>query len=437
MKGERRERGESVADGMTDGAVSGGPGFGTVALHGEGGEANADTPRPHVPALYQTSTFPFSDMAAARRAFEQKGKDAYIYSRVGNPTVRALERRIAALETHGRVTAGETAPADGPVGGEAPEAEMDCRFFASGMAAISAVALGVAADGGRIVCQDGIYGSTLRRMRELDRYGITVDFVPAGDAAALRDAAESGPPPALVWVETPANPLLQTTEMRAAAGAAHDAGALLAVDATFATPAVLRPLAWDADLSVHSTTKFISGHGVALGGAVTGRRRLIEEVVEPARTYFGGSADPFAAWLTLMGLATLEVRMRRHASNAAALAAFLAEHEAVERVHYPDPAELPDGQMATGGAMLSFELAGGEPAAIRAVDRLRLCTLAATLGTPDTLIQHPWSMSHAVMPEERRRATGIDPGLLRVSVGLESEADILGDFARALDDGSP
>ncbi|MFQ5678087.1 MAG: trans-sulfuration enzyme family protein [Gemmatimonadota bacterium] len=405
---------------MSDAANgSRGRAFGTLAVQGPepepgSGEAGA----PHAPPLFQTTAFAFSEAAAAVAAFREGGE--YIYSRLGNPTVRALERHVTCLETHPV----ERAPL------RPDPSDVDSRFFASGMAAISAVALGVAA-GGRILCQDGIYGTTVAHLERLGEYGIRVDFVPAGELAPLREAAEENPP-ALVYVESPANPLLQVTDLRAVAEVARSVGAVLAVDSTFATPALQRPLAWGADLSVHSTTKFMSGHGVALGGVVSGRRELIESAIHPARTYFGGAPDPFAAWITGLGLRTLAVRMERHALNAAALAASLAGHAKVERVLYPDPESLPDGQMATGGPMVAFVVSGGQEEALRVIDRLEIATLAPTLGTLDTLVQHPYTMSHGVLPEARRRALGIEPGLVRVSVGLEDPADILEAFHRAL-----
>lgn len=406
-------------------------GFGTASVHGPGdgddrggagsgsrGSAGSGS-RPHAEPIHQTSAFTFPDSDAALAAFDEGG--AYIYSRLGNPTVRALERHVVRLEAH---------PVEGAP--REPEADgLDACFFASGMGAISAVVLGVAAEG-RVICQDGVYGTTVAHMQGLPRYGIEVDFVPAGDSDALRSAAATGGPPALLYVETPANPLLQVTDIAAAAAAAHEAGALLAVDGTFATPALQRPLAWGADLVVHSTTKFMAGHGVALGGIVTGATERVKELIRPMRKFFGAAPDPFAAWLTLNGLRTLEVRMERHAANAAALAAMLRDHPRVERVHHPAPTALPRGQLAAGGPMVSFEVAGGRAEALDVIDRLELASLVPSLGVLDTVVQHPYSMSHGLLPEGRRRALGIGPGLVRVSVGLEDPEDIVEDFRRAL-----
>lgn len=393
-------------------------GLATRALHGEGRREAERWPRSHVPPLYQSSAFTFPDARSGQAAFEGSGD--FIYTRKDNPTVRALEERIAALEAT-------------PVPGRpAPEETLACCFFATGMAAISAVALSVAGGGGKVVAQEGIYGTSEHLLRGLDRFGIEVDFAPAGDTGALQRALRRGRPPALVHVETPANPRLQVTPIAETARLAHAVGAVLVVDGTFATPALQRPLSWGADFSLHSTTKFISGHGAALGGAVTAPRERVEAVLRPARRDLGGAPDPFAAWLTLLGLQTLPLRAERQSANADALARLLRGHPRVAAVHHPDPASLPPGQMAAGGPMLSFELEGGEVAALGTMDRLRVATLAATLGTLDTLVQHPWSMSHAILPEKRRRALGIGPGLLRVSVGLEDETDLLEDFERAL-----
>lgn len=395
-------------------------GFGTRAVHGAGGRP--DEPGPHAPPIFQTAGFSFPTGRDAVRAFREG--DAYVYTRDANPTTRELERHLAALEA---------APVPTPDGGvrEAPP-DVDARFFSSGMAAISSVALGIAG-GGRLVSQSGIYGSSEAMMGRLSRFGVDVTFVPAGDVDALAGAVGDGPPPALVYVETPANPLLHLTDVARAAEIAHAAGALLAVDATFATPALLRPLAWGADLVLHSTTKFIGGHGVALGGVVAARRELLEREIGPARKYFGGAPDPFAAWLTLLGARTLDVRMQRHVSNARAMAGFLAGHPDVTRVMYPDPARLPAGQLAAPGPMLAFDVGGGEERALRVLDALRLVTIAPTLGTVDTLVQHPYSMSHAVLPEGRRRELGILPGILRISAGLEEAADLVADLETALE----
>ena len=230
------------------------------------------------------------------------------------------------------------------------------------MAAIPAAALGVAA-GGRVVCQGGIYGNTESLMTRLEAYGIRVDFARAGDleelGAAVAGESPRSEPPKLVWVECPANPLLQVTDLEAAARIAHDAGALLGVDATFASPALQRPLAWGADLSVHSTTKYIAGHGVVLGGVVSGDPALLSEKIEPFRATFGGSADPFAAWLTSLGLRTLPLRMERSSATADALAEFLSGQAAVREVFRARIADAPPGQLASAGPMLSFEVDGG------------------------------------------------------------------------------
>jgi methionine-gamma-lyase len=391
--------------------------FGTRAVRGDGEPAS--TPEPHISPLHQTTAFSFP---TAREAIEALAGSGYSYSRKANPTVRELERHIAALEKSPVETEGETLQAPG---------DTDARFFGSGMAAISGVILGVAA-GRRLVCQAGIYGTTEAMVGRLPGYGVQVDFVPVGDLEALAEEVGRGEPPALVHIESPANPLLQLTDVRRASEIAHEAGAYLSIDATFATPALIRPLVWGADLVLHSTTKFMSGYGVALGGVVSGSVELLARAIDPVRLNFGGIADPFGAWLTRLGLRTLDVRMDRHVANAEALVEFLASHPRIARVFYPDPSELPAGQLASGGPMLSFEVEGGEKAALTVIDELSLITLAPTLGTVDTLVQHPYSMSHGVLPEARRREMGIDPGILRLSVGLEDRSDLLEDLSGAL-----
>jgi methionine-gamma-lyase len=282
------------------------------------------------------------------------------------------------------------------------------------------------------VCLGGIYGTTESMVGGLGRFGVDVEFARVGDLDDLRAVVGRGRPPALVYIESPANPLMQVTDIEATARIAHEAGALLAIDSTFASPALQRPLAWGADVVLHSTTKFMAGHGVVLGGSASGAAELLARAIEPVRVKFGGSADPFAAWLTLMGLKTLAVRMERNSANAEALARFLEGHPRVTRVHRADLAALPAGQMSAAGPMLSFEVEGGSEAALAVIDRFELVTLAPTLGDVDTLVQHPWSMSHVVLPEERRIEMGIGPGVLRVSVGIEDAADLIADFDRAL-----
>jgi len=393
--------------------------FSTRAVRGPG-HADPAEALPHGVPIQQTTSFTFPSVRDGIAAFQ--GSGAYLYTRKANPTIRALERHIAALES---------APVEAPAGPRAPSGEIDTLFFTTGMAAISATVLGVGA-GGRVVCQGGIYGTTEAMVSGLGRFGIAVDFAPVGDLVALAEAVGAGPAPALVFIESPANPLLQVTDIERATAIAHGRGALLAVDATFATPALERPLAWGADLVLHSTTKFMSGHGVVLGGVVSGAADLLARAIEPMRVQFGGSADPFAAWLTLLGLRTLSVRMERHAANAEALASHLDGHPRVARVYRPDLDRLPPAQLAAGGPMLSFDVEGGEEAALEVIDRFELITLAPTLGNLDTLVQHPWSMSHVVVPEARRLEMGITPGILRLSVGLEGVDDLIADLERGL-----
>lgn len=394
--------------------------FSTRVVHGEG-RSKPEPASPHTVPIYQNSSFTFPSVREGVEAFQ--GSGAYLYTRKGNPTVRALEHHISALET---------APVTSPEGERRTDGEIDTLFFTSGMAAISSTVLGVGG-GGRVVCQGGIYGTTESMVGGLDRFGVDVDFARVGDLDDLQAVVDRGPPPALVYIETPANPLMQVTDIEAAADIAHASGARLAVDSTFASPALQRPLAWGADLVLHSTTKFMAGHGVVLGGSATGASSLIREMIEPMRVKFGGSADPFAAWLTLTGLKTLALRMERNSSNAEILAEFLADHPRVSRVYRPDFEAMPAGQMSTGGPMLSLEVHGGSDAALGVIDRFELVTLAPTLGDVDTLVQHPWSMSHVVLPEERRVEMGIGPGVLRVSVGIEDARDLVGDFERALE----
>jgi cystathionine beta-lyase/cystathionine gamma-synthase len=376
------------------------PGFSTRAIHA-GQEADPATGATVVP-IYATSTF---TQAAPG---EHKG---FEYSRSGNPTRAALETCLAALE-----------------GGERGLA------FASGLAATTAV-LSTLRPGDEVAAAADLYGGTYRLLERVFRpIGIvpryTDDPRPEGFAAILTPATR------LAWIETPTNPLLQILDIAAIAGLAHKAGALLAVDNTFASPYLQQPLRLGADLVVHSTTKYLGGHSDVIGGAVVGSRALLEPIAF-YQNAAGGVPGPFDAWLTLRGLKTLAVRMDRHCANAAALAEWLRGRPGVERVHYPGLAEHPGhalarAQMRGFGGMIGLRLAGGGAAARRLLTRTRLFSLAESLGGVESLISHPATMTHASIPAEIRRARGVDDGLVRLSVGIEDLDDLRADLEQAL-----
>ena len=377
--------------------------FETKAIH-DGQQPEALTGAVAVP-VYQTSTYQ-QDGIGRPRAFE--------YSRTGNPTRQALEEALASLEggAHGLA-------------------------FASGVAATTAV-LQLLGPGDHVVAGDDLYGGTYRLLEKVYRpWGVQVDYAdstsPESFAAAIR------PNTRLIWVETPTNPLLKLVDVAAVAKVAREAGALLAVDNTFASPYFQRPLELGADLVVHSTTKYLGGHSDVVGGAVVSRRDDLHEKLQFYQNAAGAIPGPWDSWLVLRGLKTLAVRMREHERNAQHLAKILEDHPAVERVFYPGLAshpqhELARRQMSGFGGMLSLELKGGFAAVERFVARLKVFTLGESLGGVESLACYPPRMTHASLPAGERQRRGIRDNLVRLSVGIEHvkdlEADLLGALAR-------
>ncbi|MDJ0924945.1 MAG: aminotransferase class I/II-fold pyridoxal phosphate-dependent enzyme [Acidimicrobiia bacterium] len=393
-------------------------GFATEAIHA--GEIH-DATGAHIAPIYQTSTFTFADMEAVEDWADGK-TEAYIYSRGGNPGRKALAEKLAALEGFGLDPAGQ------------PVAEI----FASGMAAISAAIMGTAKAGNHIITQQVLYGSADHLISDvLPDFGITNSRVPGLEAAALEHELRSHQNTTAVYLETPANPTLRVIDIATTARIAHEHGAQLIVDNTFATPALQRPLSLGADVVVHSTTKYINGHGTIVGGAVVSTDSdLMENEIASLIRFTGGVPGALDCWLANLGLKTLPLRMSRHCSTAMQVARFLEDHPAIVTVHYPGLPGHPQHdvaarQMADFGAMLAFD-AGSYEAATSFLNRLNLCTLAVSLGNLDTLVEHPASMTHRVVPPEQRAASGISDGLIRVSVGLEDPADIIADLDRAL-----
>ena len=378
--------------------------FETKAIH-DGQQPEALTGAVAVP-VYQTSTYQ-QDGIGRPRAFE--------YSRTGNPTRQALEEALASLEggAHGLA-------------------------FASGVAATTAV-LQLLGPGDHVVAGDDLYGGTYRLLEKVYRpWGVQVDYAdstsPESFAAAIR------PNTRLIWVETPTNPLLKLVDVAAVAKVAREAGALLAVDNTFASPYFQRPLELGADLVVHSTTKYLGGHSDVVGGAVVSRRDDLHEKLQFYQNAAGAIPGPWDSWLVLRGLKTLAVRMREHERNAQHLAKILEDHPAVERVFYPGLAshpqhELARRQMSGFGGMLSLELKGGFAAVERFVARLKVFTLGESLGGVESLACYPPRMTHASLPAEERQRRGIRDNLVRLSVGIEHvkdlEDDLLGALARS------
>lgn len=354
--------------------------------------------------VYQSTTF----------VQEGIGQDrGFTYSRTGNPTVAALERNLGAIEG--------TPPA---------------VCFRTGMAAITSLLLALCRAGDEVVVSDVVYGGVVRLLRRiLTRFELHARFVDTADPGALRAAL--GDRTRLVLVETPANPTLKLTDIAAVAEIVHGAGALLAVDNTFLTSQLQRPLDLGADLVVYSTTKYVEGHNATLGGAVLARDEELLERVRFACGTLGCGQAPWEAWLTLHGLRTLPLRLARHCDNALIVARWLQQHPDVERVTYPwlpefAQHELARRQQTAGGGMLTFEVRGGAHAGRTLMESLRLCSLAENLGAVETLVTHPASMTHAALEPEERQCLDIGDGLVRLSVGLEEPEDVIADLDRGL-----
>jgi cystathionine beta-lyase/cystathionine gamma-synthase len=337
----------------------------------------------------------------------------FTYSRAANPTVSALEAALGALEN-------------------APPAVC----FATGMAAISALFLAILKAGDHVIVSDVVYGGTVRLFQQvLSNFAVSVSFVDTSDPAAVLNAI--CPETRLVFIETPANPTLKLTDIARIAEITRAAGIRLAVDNTFLTPVLQRPLDLAADITLLSTTKYIEGHNSTVGGSIASRDEALLERIRLVRKTLGSIQSPQEAWLTLRGLKTLPLRLQQHCANAAQIAIWLEQHPQVARVHYPGLASFPQAelarkQQALPGGMIAFELKGGADAGIQLMNTVRLCILAENLGAVETLITHPVSMTHADVPVEIRNRTGISDGLVRLSVGLENPADIIADLDHAL-----
>lgn len=365
----------------------------------------------HSEPIFPTSSFVFANAAeaAARFSGAQPGN---IYARFTNPTVRTFEERLAALE-----------------GAEA------CAATASGMAAILSLGLALLKAGDHVVCSKQVFGTTTVLWNKyFAKFGVEISQVDLTDLEAWRAALR--PNTRLLFLETPSNPLTDIVDIRALADIAHGAGALLAVDNCFCTPALQRPLALGADVIIHSATKFLDGQGRAIGGAVCGQKAIVDEVVGVLRTA-GPSMSPFNAWIFLKGLETLNLRMKAHSANAQRLAEWLAAHPRVQRVYYPGLADHPQhalakAQMKGFGGIVSFEVEGGREAAWRVIDNTRLFSITANLGDAKSTITHPASTTHGRLTEEQRAAAGIREGLIRLAVGLEDTDDLIRDLARGL-----
>ena len=363
--------------------------------------------------IYMTNNFVFEDVAqgAARCRSPEHGD---LYTRISNPTNNELGKAMAALE-----------------GGEVGLA------FASGMAAISTLALTLLRAGDHVLCDDTTYSATAWLFRELlPKFGVEADFLDFTDLEKVRAAIKSNT--RLMVYETPCNPTMKVVDIAAVSEIAKEAGAVTMADSTFATPFLTRPIELGADIVMHSTTKYICGHGDAMGGVLVGSRALMEPIHSDGLKNLGGAASPFNSFLMLRGLKTLALRMERHCATAMAAAQFLEGHPKVARVYYPGLPSHPQHetakrQMKAFGGLLTFELKGGMEAGVALMNSLKLCALAVSLGEANTLVCHPASMTHWYVPREAREACGITDGLVRLSTGLEGVKEIIADLEQGLE----
>ena len=357
-----------------------------------------------VPPIYQTATYVLPEV----------GRDlGFDYTRSANPTREILENNLATIE-----------------GG---------RFgtcFSSGMSAVDSV-LKLLKKGDHVVCSDDVYGGVSRHFNNiLVNYGLTFTYVDSSNPENVENAITSETK--LFWIETPTNPLLKITDLNAISKIAKKHQILFGVDSTFATPVFLRPFEFGADIIMHSTTKYISGHNQIIGGIIITNDEEIHERMKFVQKTIGAVPSPFDCWLTLLGVKTLHLRMHRHASNAQAVAEFLESHPQVEKITYPGLKSHPQygvakEQMDGFSGMISFELKGGIPAGTTVMNNVKLCSLAESLGAVETMITHPATMTHVDVPAEERHARGLTDGLVRISVGIEDPVDIIDDLKQALE----
>ncbi|WP_370413723.1 PLP-dependent aspartate aminotransferase family protein [Streptomyces fradiae] len=389
----------------------------TLAVHAPQPEIRGS--RPLGVPIHQNHVFAFDSADALAEAFGSP--DEFLYSRMGNPTVRALETAVARLE-----------------GGA------DALSYASGMGAINGVLLALLSSGGHVVAQRCLYGGTYALLTDLAaRWGVEVTYVSGTDAdevrAALRPGTAQRPGTALLYLETIANPTTRVSDLPALIAVAREAGVPTVVDNTFASPLLCRPIpSYGADVVVHSATKYLAGHADVLGGIAVFRDTALHRRVRHYAVEQGAVTDPFAAWLTLRGLQTLPLRVERQSASAADLAARLAAHPAVAAVRHPALASHPDHTIAArllprgGGGVVSLDLAGGREAGKAFVEAVRLASLSVSLGDVKTLVMHPASTSHRQLDEPALAAAGIGPGTVRLSVGIEHVEDLWADLEQAL-----
>jgi len=398
-------------------------GFSSAAIHA-GHEP--DPNYAHLTPIYASSTYVFDEAEQGMRRFsgEEKG---YIYSRWGNPTITEAEEKIAALESFGLAD-----EAGSPL-------QLKAILHSSGMAALSTMIIGNLKAGDKILSHYSLYGGSQELFEKVfPPLGIEVIITDLRDLKKAADAIKADRNIKMLYLETPANPTIQCVDLEELARLGKANGLTVAVDNTFATQYLQQPFQYGVDYVFHSTTKFLNGHGTAIGGVLLGKDlEHMNGRVTKVHRLLGGNSNPFDAYLLTQGMKTLEVRMQRHCHNAMEVAAYLENHPAISKVNYLGLASHPDyytaaKQMRHAGAMLSFEMKDGLEAAKRFIDKLQMCIRAVSLGTCDTLLCHPASMTHHGVPKEKREQYGITDGLIRMSVGIENIQDILMDLDNSL-----
>ncbi|WP_102109807.1 O-succinylhomoserine sulfhydrylase [Oceaniglobus roseus] len=365
-------------------------------------------------AIFLTQGFVYDSAEAAEARFLKAGEDEFIYARYGNPTVRMFEERIAALE-----------------GAE------DGFATASGMAAVNGALMSMLRAGDHVVSARALFGSCLYILEEiLQRFGVEITFVDGTDLGAWRDAVREDTK--VVFLESLSNPTLEVIDLQAVAEIAHAKGAKVVVDNVFATPIWSRALDLGADVVVYSTTKHIDGQGRCLGGVVLGTREYVRKTLEPYLKHTGGAMSPFNAWVMLKGMETLDLRVRAMTEGATMIATALEGDARLARVIYPHLDSHPDVAVARrimekGGTMLSLDIAGGQAAAFRFLNALKIVTISNNLGDAKSIVTHPATTTHQRLSDDQKQALGITPGLVRISIGLEDAEDLLADIRQALD----
>jgi methionine-gamma-lyase len=392
-------------------------GWGSLAVHGG---HKQDSNYAHLVPIYASSTYVFDDAEQGMRRFSGK-EEGYIYSRWGNPTMTEAEEKITALETFG-------------FGVEAKGI-----LHASGMAAISTLMLATLKPGDRIITHYSLYGGTEELVSKiLPAFGITAIIADLRDLQKAADIIKADKAIKMMYLETPANPTIQCVDLEELTNLAKQHNLIVACDNTFATPYLQQPFKYGVDFIVHSTTKFLNGHGTAIGGILLGKDvELMKTKITKIHRTLGGNSNAFDAFLLIQGMKTLELRMERHCHNAMEVAHYLESHTAVARVNYTGLSNHPDHhtamkQMRHPGAMLSFELKGGLKSGIDFMNKLKMCVRTVSLGTCDTLLSHPASMTHYSVPKEEKEKYGITDGLIRMNVGIENLQDIISDLNQAL-----